>query len=354
MSKRKNDDDIFLDRRTLLRIGASGFMAALIARAGLAKSDPSAAPSLPAAKAKACILLWLNGGPSHIDTFDPKPGKSTGGPFKAIKTKAPAVELCEHLPLLAEEAHRIAVLRGMTSREGNHQRAQFLVHTGYAPSTTIAYPSLGAWTSSRLGAKDAELPAFVSVGGTSYGAGFLGVQNGPFVIQKAGGVPANAGHAPGVDQERFNRRVAGLDMLESRFSRETGDAKVEGRRAVYDKALRLMRSPKLKAFDIGEESDGVRSSYGGTDFGRGCLLARRLVENGVRFVEVVLDGWDTHRDNFTRTKNLMNTLNPAIASLLRDLSQRGLLDTTLVACMGEFGRTPVINANDGRDHHPQA
>ena len=166
MSKRKNDDDIFLDRRTLLRIGASGFMAALIARAGLAKSDPSAAPSLPAAKAKACILLWLNGGPSHIDTFDPKPGKSTGGPFKAIKTKAPAVELCEHLPLLAEEAHRIAVLRGMTSREGNHQRAQFLVHTGYAPSTDHRHPSLGAWTSSRLGAKDAELPAFVSVGGT--------------------------------------------------------------------------------------------------------------------------------------------------------------------------------------------
>jgi len=341
-----------LDRRTLLRAGVSSVFGALAARAfapALARAGVAPAP-----RARACILLWMNGGPSHMDTFDPKPGRPTGGPFKAIRTRAPGMMLSEHLPLLAERADKVALVRSMSSKEGNHPRAQYYVHTGYAPSPTVAHPSLGGWTCARLGEAGAELPAFVSIGGPSFGAGFLGVQNGPFVLQKAGAPPADTSLPPGVDDGRFERRRAALDAEDERFARATGEAKVDGRREVYAKAVRLMRTPKLDAFDVTGEAESVRRAYGDTDFGRGCLAARRLVERGARFVEVFLDGWDTHQNNFERTRALMGTLDPAFAALLDDLGTRGLLGSTLVACMGEFGRTPHVKANDGRDHWPQA
>jgi hypothetical protein len=339
-------------RRQVLRIGTSAFFGALVTRA-LSPRGALAAEA-PPAKARACILLWLNGGPSHIDTFDPKPGRATGGPFKAIKARAPGMMLSEHLPLLADRGDRIAIVRSMSSKEGNHARAQYFVHTGYAPNPTVVHPSLGAWTCARLGDPAAELPTFVSIGGPSFGAGFLGVQNGPFVVQKGGAPPADVALQPAVDRARFERRRAALDVMEERFARATGDPKVEGRRQVYAKAVRLMQAPKLDAFDLGAETDATRAAYGDTDFGRGCLVARRLVERGVRFVEVVLDGWDTHQNDFARTTALMGTLDPALSGLLDDLRTRGMLASTLVACMGEFGRTPRINANDGRDHWPQA
>jgi len=336
-------------RRSLLRIGASAVFGALVARALSARSA-LAAPR----RARACILLWLNGGPSHIDTFDPKPGRATGGPFKAIPARARGMMVSEHLPLLAERGDRLAVVRSMSSEEGNHSRAQYYVHTGYAPNPTVVHPSLGGWVSARLVDPAAALPAFVSIGGPSFGAGFLGVQNGPFVVQKPGALPADTALPPGVDRARFQRRLAALDAVEERFARATGDPKVQGRREVYAKAVRLMQSHDLDAFDVSRESDAARRAYGNTDFGRGCLVARRLVERGVRFVEVVLDGWDTHENDFERTQKLMSTLDPAFSALLDDLASRGLLSSTLVACMGEFGRTPHINANDGRDHWPRA
>jgi uncharacterized protein (DUF1501 family) len=330
-----------------LKIGASGLFGALAAR----YLSPLSALAQPS-KARACILVWLNGGPSHIDTFDPKKGN---GPFKAIKTSAPGIMLAEHLPRLAEQAHRFALLRGMTSKEGNHQRAQYYVHTGYAPNPTVEHPSLGSWVSSRLGEANAELPAFVSLGGPSLGPGFLGVQHGPFVMQKAGGLPGNVGLAPGVDDQRFARRKSALDMMEARFAAETHDPKVDGRRAVYDKAVKMMGSSRLKTFDIASEPTAVLNAYGDTDFGRACLLARRLVEQGgVKLVEVVLDGWDTHKDIGTRVKNLSTTLDAGLSTLIKELDERKLLDSTLVMCMGEFGRTPRINGDDGRDHYPQA
>src|SRR5271165_750941 len=316
-------------RRTLLKTGSSALLGALVSR-WLAPRDALAADP-PPAHAHACILLWLNGGPSHIDTFDPKPGRATGGPFKAIRARAPGMMLSEHLPLLADRGDRLAVVRSMSSKEGNHLRAQYFVHTGYAPNPTVVHPSLGGWTSARLGDAHSELPAFVSIGGPSFGAGFLGVQNGPFVLQKAGAPPADVRPPGGVARARFERRRALLDEMDERFARSTGDAKVEGRRQVYAKSVRLMQAPKLDAFDLAGESDATKTAYGDTDFGRGCLVARRLVERGVKFVEVVLDGWDTHQDNFERTKKLMGTLDPAIAALVDDLSSRHLLDSTLVA-----------------------
>jgi uncharacterized protein (DUF1501 family) len=341
-----------IDRRTVLRVGTSALFGALVSR-WLAPGSAQAAGA-PAPKAHACILLWLNGGPSHIDTFDPKPGRATGGPFKAIKARAPGMMLSEHLPLLADRGDKIAVVRSMSSKEGNHTRAQYYVHTGYAPNPTVVHPSLGGWTSARLADAHAELPAFVSIGGPSFGAGFLGIQNGPFVLQKGGAPPPEVALPAGVDRARFGRRLAALDAMDARFARSTGEAKVEGRRQVYAKAVRLMDSPKIDAFDISSETDAARKAYGDTDFGRGCLVARRLVERGVKFVEVVLDGWDTHQNDFDRTQKLMATLDPAIAALLDDLGARHMLGSTLVACMGEFGRTPRINANDGRDHWPGA
>jgi uncharacterized protein (DUF1501 family) len=341
-----------IDRRSFLGLGTSAVFGSLVAR-WLAPADAFAA-DVPKARAQACILLWLNGGPSHLDTFDPKPGRATGGPFKAIKARAPGMMLSEHLPGLAERGDRIALVRSMGSKEGNHARAQYLVHTGYAPNPTVVHPSLGGWTSARLGDPKAELPAFVSIGGPSFGAGFLGVQNGPFVLQKAGAPPADVALPRGVDEARFARRMAALGAMEDRFAHATSDAKIEGRRQVYAKAVRLMHAPKLDAFDLTAEPDATKKAYGDTDFGRGCLVARRLVERGVKFVEVVLDGWDTHQNDFERTRTLMGTLDPAFAALLDDLATRRLAGSTLVACMGEFGRTPRINGNDGRDHWPGA
>src|SRR5208282_4987518 len=198
-----------ISRRTILRTGTSALFGALVSR-WVSPLRALAADPAPA-RARACILLWLNGGPSHIDTFDPKPGRATGGPFKAIRARAPGMMLSEHLPLLADRGDRIAVVRSMSSKEGNHPRAQYFVHTGYAPNPTVVHPSLGGWTCARMADPHADLPAFVSIGGPSFGAGFLGVQNGPFVLQKAGLPPADVGLPPGVDAERFERRRAALD-----------------------------------------------------------------------------------------------------------------------------------------------
>jgi hypothetical protein len=303
--------------------------------------------------AKSVILLYMNGGPSHIDTWDPKTGK-VAGPNKAIKTSAPGVMISEHMPLIAKHANRLAIVRGMTSKEGNHQRAQFLLRTGYSPNPTVQHPTLAAWVSKRFGEPTTGLPGSVSLGGPSLGAGFFGVQYGPFVVQTPGQMPQNIGYGPGVDSTRFEARKRLLDGMESDFAAQTGDVKVDGRRALYGKADRLMHAGALKAFDVSEETEGVRASFGDTAFGRGCLTAARLVASGVRFVEVTLDGWDTHQDVFGRTKKLMGTLDPAMSALLDDLQRRGIADRTLVVWMGDFGRTPNINANDGRDHFPNA
>jgi hypothetical protein len=340
-----------LTRRNLLRAGVTSGLGLVVSswleRAALA------APGAPGAPAKSVILLYMNGGPSHIDTWDPKTGK-VAGPAKAIKTNVPGVMISEHMPRLASMTNKLAIVRGMTSKEGNHQRAQYLLRTGYSPNPTVAHPSLAAWVAKRFGEPATGLPGSVSIGGPSIGAGFFGVQYGPFVVQAPGQLPQNVGYGPGVDDARFEARKGLLDGLDSRFATQTGDAKIDGRRQLYAKADRLMHASALKAFDASEETEAVRASYGDTPFGRGCLTAARLVGSGVRFVEVTLDGWDTHTDVFGRTKNLMGTLDPAMSALLADLQRRGLADSTLVVWMGDFGRTPSINGNGGRDHFPNA
>ena len=341
-------------RRDLFRSFSASALACLVHSAMEREAQAEGRAAAPPAKAKSVIVLWMNGGQSHVDTWDPKPGTPVGGPHKAIKTATPGLSISEHLPELARLSKKLCVVRSLTHKEGNHQRTNALMHTSYSPSPTVDHPSLGGWLSKRFGPPPRGLPAFVSLGGPSHSAGFFGVQHGPFVLQKAGTLPQNVTYAPGVDQSRFDARLKMLDAIEADYAQKTGDPKVEGRRALTTQAVGLMRAPDLSVFDLASAPKATLDAFGDSYFGRGCLVASRLVVAGTRYVEVVLDGWDTHTDNFGRTKKLMGVLDPAFASLLKELEQKALLSSTMVVLMTDFGRTPRINGNDGRDHFPGA
>ena len=296
------------------------------------------------------ILLWMQGGPSQFETFDPKPGTENGGPTEAIDTSVPGIQIAAGWEQTAKLMDEIALVRSMTNREGNHQRATYQLHTGYVPSGSIKHPSLGSNIAKELADPDLEIPSVVSVGPT-VGAGFLGVDYEPFVVGNPGQLPANV--ASTVPTRRYSRRLRLLNRLEEDFAERGGKVVVDNHRRIYSKAARLVLSPTVQAFDIAEEPAALRERYGDNNFGRGCLLARRLVEAGTTFVEVRSGGWDTHQDNFERVTTLSGQVDPAMATLISDLKERGLLEKTLVVWMGEFGRTPRINARTGRDHYPR-
>ncbi len=302
-----------------------------------------------------CILLWMQGGPSQFETWDPKPGHRNGGPTRAISTRVPGVKIAEHFPQLARQMHRLAVIRSVTSREGSHPRATSLMHTGYLPTPTVKYPSLGAVVAEQLPNPECELPPFVQVGRVgpnTVGSGFLGVDYSPFSVPQPGQMPENARIT--TSRARFLRRLELMDQLEEDFARQEAEALVRAHRKLYQKTARMILSEQMRAFDLSEEPASVRAAYGQGQFASGCLLARRLIEQGVPFVEVLLNGWDTHADNFQRTPALCRQVDRPFAALLEDLDSRGLLENTLVIWMGEFGRTPRINPRSGRDHYPRA
>jgi hypothetical protein len=317
----------------------------------------------PERRAKACILIWLNGGPSHIDTFDPKPGADTGGPFQAIDTAAPGLRLCQHLPKTAQQAKHLAVVRSLTSREADHDRAFFYLHTGNLRDETVEHPSLGSVVAREWKEEDGDLPAFVSLFGNSTGPGFFGLDYAPHVVTSLDAPADNVALPEGIDDRRMDRRLAALEAFDRGFARRSDpDRAAEHQRRVA-RATRLRKSPALKAFDLSEEKPLTLAAYGvgaeggdpnAANFGRGCLTARRLIERGVRFVELTLDGWDTHANNFDMVAALLAQFDPAFAALTDDLAARGLLDRTLVVVMGEFGRTPQINPQNGRDHWAEA
>jgi hypothetical protein len=302
----------------------------------------------------ACILLFMRGGPSQLETFDPKPDTTNGGPTKAISTAVSGIQIAEGWNNVGREMKHIALIRSMTNKEGEHQRAAYQLHTGYAPTGSVKYPSLGSIVASELGKEGADLPHFVSIGGQTAGSGFLGMSVAPFVVPNPQQMPGNVLLPQGVNDKRYSRRLSLLDDLEQDFADAGGGPRVEDHKSLYASASQMILSPRLKGFDLKQEKDEVRDRYGRNGFGQGCLLARRLVEQGVTFVEVALNGWDTHDDNFKRTKTLSETADPAFATLLADLSERGMLERTLVIWMGEFGRTPKINPRTGRDHYPRA
>jgi uncharacterized protein (DUF1501 family) len=304
----------------------------------------------------ACILLFMRGGPSQLETFDPKPDTTNGGPTKAIPTAVSGIRIAEHWPKVAEAMKDMALIRSMTNREGEHQRATYQLHTGYVPMGSVKFPSFGSIVASEIGPKEFDLPHFVSIGNraTTIGSGFLGMQYAPFIVANPSQLPSNVALPRGVTDKRLARRLNLMQELEQDFAEAGGEKQVEEHRTLLGSAAQLVTSPRLKAFDLAAEKDAVRDKYGRNAFGQGCLLARRLIEQGVTFVEVESNGWDTHQDNFNRTKTLSETVDPAFAALLADLKERGRLERTLVIWMGEFGRTPRINGNTGRDHFPRA
>ncbi len=299
---------------------------------------------------RAMILLWMAGGPSQFETFDPKPGTENGGPTAAIQTAVPGIQIAQGWEQTAKVMGDLALIRSLTNKEGNHQRATYQLHTGYVPSGTVKHPSLAANLAKELAPAELELPAVVSVGLTT-GAGFLGVDYEPFVVRDPGRMPDNV--ATGVSPQRFRRQLELQAQLEGEFAKRAGAQPVANHRGIYEKAARMVLGPSTKAFDIRSEPESLKRQYGETSFGRGCLLARRLVEAGVPCVEVRSNGWDTHQDNFNATSRLAGEVDPALAALITDLRQRGLLETTVVLWIGEFGRTPRINPRVGRDHYPR-
>ena len=343
-------------RRTFLRWGAASALGASLpaALASRAAAAAAAGASKPAPSARACILLYMAGGPSHIDTFDPKPGRPTGGTFKAIPTSVEGARISEHLPRLAERMKHLALIRSLTSKEGNHDRARHLMHTSYAPAGGADHPAFGSLVAEARGPGGGGLPGYVSIGGPGEDSGFLSSALSPFPVKNPLKPVRYLSPARGIDPQRFADRLALLRKLEDRFSAGRGGAFAKGRREVGEQAIALMGSNGVNAFQLDAESAAVREKYGSTPFGAGCLMARRLIEAGVPFTEVTLNGWDTHEDNFERVKTLSANLDQGMSALLDDLQQRGLLAQTLVIWMGDFGRTPRINEKGGRDHHPGA
>jgi hypothetical protein len=298
---------------------------------------------------KAAILLWMGGGPSTMDIWDLKPGSNNGGPFRPIST-AGDVQICEHMPMMAKNMDKLSIVRSMSTREADHMRGRYYMHTGYVPNPSVKHPSYGSVIAHELSAtrEDLEIPPFVSVGGNSEGPGFLGMAWAPFSVNSNGQV---RNLDMGIEPDRLTQRMQALKMMESGFIDSNRGIAAGEHAKVLSKTLSLMTSEQMKAFKVMQEPEDVQERYGQTNFGRGCLMARRLVESGVPFVEVGLGGWDNHQNIFQTLENTkLPELDRGMSALMEDLAARDMLDDVAVIWMGEFSRTPRINGNNGRDH----
>ncbi|MDA1050635.1 MAG: DUF1501 domain-containing protein [Planctomycetota bacterium] len=337
-----------LDRRDLLKwatgLGMSFALPALDVRAASRRGDE---------RPRSLITLRLSGGPSQLETWDPHPGTKIGGPTKAIPTSIPGVEIASSFPLLADQMHHLSVIRSLVSKEGDHDRATYLVKTGFRIDPTLRHPSVGAIVAHALPNDHLDIPPVISLGYDNRlsRGGFLGGRFDALRVREPGSSDGDL--KSWIAEPRQQRRLSNLDVVAQAFTR--------GRKVVVDRtmhahnldaALTMMTSDQLKAFRLDDELESTRLAYGDSNFSRGCLVARRLIEQGVRAVEVTLQNFDTHDQNFTRTAELAGTLDGAFAALLKDLHDRDLLASTVVLCLGEFGRTPKINGADGRDHWP--
>jgi uncharacterized protein (DUF1501 family) len=302
---------------------------------------------------KSAIMLWMSGGPSTMDIWDLKPGANTGGEFRPISTSGD-VQISQHMPMMAKQMHNAAIIRSMSTREADHTRGRYYMHTGYAPNPNVEHPSYGAVISHETidQRPDLEIPPFVTVGGGSEGPGFLGMQWAPFAVNSNGQI---RNLQMGLDERRLMQRMAALSLVENGFVKQNRGQAAADHQNILKKTLALMTSEQMKAFKVTEEPQEIQERYGVNNFGKGCLMARRLVEAGVPFIEVDLGGWDMHTDIFNTLSNQrLPTLDRAMSALFEDLEQRGLLEDTAIMWMGEFSRTPRINGNTGRDHWARA
>lgn len=337
-----------LTRRDALRLAAG--LGLSFALPGL---DLRAAQSRGSERPKSLITLWMQGGPSQLETFDPHAGTKIGGETKAIDTKLPGLQVAHLLPHTAEQIHELCVIRSMISKEGDHERGTYLLKTGYRPDPTLIHPSLGAIVAHELPVAGVEIPRHISILNSQWPSrgGFLGDDYDAFKVPDPRQNLQNMKAA--VEHDRQERRLKDLDVVERTF-RNRRRLQSDGtlHQETVRRALTMMTSEQLKAFKVEEEPAEVRAAYGDTPFGAGCLIARRLVEVGVRAIEVTLEGFDTHTKNFPGHETNAKILDPAFAALIHDLKTRDLLESTVVLWIGEFGRTPNINPLGGRDHWP--
>jgi len=348
MKQLLNSLDAQTRRQFVERCAATSFGLSILPTAHLTAAESTDPKPAAFGKAKSVIWLMLNGGLSHIDSLDPKQGKSKG-PAKAINTSAD-FQVTEFFPKFATVANRVCVIRSMEAKIGVHKPAQYFMRTAYEPRGTILHPNLGAWGSHYLGRSSKNLPSSVCINRRSdQGNGFFPSSYAPLAI---GDPTKGINDVKSIgDKSEATKRLTLLNGLDADFRRKFNDKRVNAYNGFYDDALALMKSKELKAFDLSGESEKQRAAYGDNSFGQGCLLARRLVESGVRFVEVKHDGWDHHKALADEMADVAPVFDQAFATLITDLEQRGILDSTLVVVATEFGRKPDYKG-DGRSHHP--
>lgn len=326
----------------------------------LGSNIATAAPNpLSGGSAEHVIFLNMAGGMSHIDTFDLKPNKkAVQGPVNPLNSSADGIRVSHFLPQTAKVMQHACVINSMSSKQGAHEQGQYMLHRSYSMRGTVVHPTTGAWVNKFKGRKNPEIPGFVSIGGSpeQASAGFFGARYAGVPLGRADEGLKNVQRHAEVSEDDFHRRLALAEILNRNFHSTFSHPSIDEYDKLYEEAIKLMHSQDLKAFDITDESEANKQRYGLNHFGQGCLLARRLVEHGVRYVEVTLGGWDTHYDNFTGVEARCQVLDRAYASLINDLAARGLLANTLVVLATEFGRSPEIVAEhkNGRDHHPAA
>lgn len=308
-------------------------------------------------KAEHCIFFYMGGGMTHIDTLDPKPGTETGGKTKGLPTGVAGIEMGEYLPGLAKRFKDIALIRSMTQKTGSHDGGSYWMHTSYAKIATIVHPTMGPWAQRLLGKKHETLPDSVVIGGGGGpGAGFLGPALSPLPISNPDLGVQNAELPDGVDKKVFRKRLEGMNTFDAAFRDKFETDEVQAYSQFYDETLRLMDSQDLETFKLKLEPnyDEKVKRYGSGRLGKGAMLAKRLVSSGIRFVEVKSGGWDMHNNLWGGAiQDRAGELDRALSALIDDLKAEGLFEKTLVVLASEFGRTPRINANGGRDHHPR-
>lgn len=308
------------------------------------------------ATAKNVIYLYMSGGMSHLDTFGVVPGADTMGATKTIKTSADGVQVSEYLPRTAQAMHHGVIINSLASTQGAHAQGNYFMHTGYTLRGATRHPTMGAWLTKFQGKGNAALPGSVVITGDSKhpGGGFFEAAYQPLVLNNPAAGLQNSHKMATLSDSDFDYRLGLSAKLDTGFQSAYNYKNVKNYADMYHDAIRVMKSDDLVAFDLSKEAESMHELYGEDTFGQGCLLARRLVEHGVRFVEVSLGGWDTHNDNFVRVAERCATLDAALGALIPDLERRGLLQDTMVVLTSEFGRTPKINTNNGRDHYPKA
>jgi hypothetical protein len=323
-------------------------------KASAAFEGSSKAKQIPTARN--VIYLYMSGGMSHLDTFGVSPGADTMGDTQCIPTSADGIQLGDGLPTVAKFMHHGVVINSMTSTQGAHEQGNYFQHTGYTMRGATRHPSMGAWLQKFQGKGNPDLPGTVVISGDSKhpGGGFFEASFQPLVLNDPSSGLQYSSRPASLAESDFDYRLNLSAKLNADFEKTYNQSAVRAYSDVYKDAVKVMKSADLTAFDLNAESAELQSEYGDTNFGQGCLLARRLIEHGVRFVEVSLGGWDMHQDIYARLPEKISELDKALGALLGDLERRGLLSDTLVVLTSEFGRTPKINQNSGRDHYPKA